>query len=315
MSQQFSIVVPLYNKEKWVRRALESVRAQTHSDFELIVVNDGSTDGSERVVAEYAQGDPRIHLINQPNSGASAARNSGIHRAKADWIAFLDADDEWEPEFLAEVARVMVSLPDDVSIIATNYEEKGKPVVHEGLPESGILDNYFGACLATGRNLVWTSACVVRARALREIGGFKFGMYGGMEDVDCWTRLALRGRVFFLSRTLAAYHRDDPDCLSFRANKRGEDLHSYAMYAATFQENRDLFRRNPMAIRYFQRRLFLHAKSLWQLGYRTYAVRHLWRMPKPLPLAGLRYMKQLMAIPVKNILRRLGATRLAACRT
>ena len=93
----FPVVIPLYNKEVYIKNTLNSVLAQTIKDFEIIVVNDGSTDKSAEVVKSLS--DPRIRLINQVNAGVSVARNRGINEAKADLIAFLDGDDEWKTKF------------------------------------------------------------------------------------------------------------------------------------------------------------------------------------------------------------------------
>ena len=96
-----SVIVPIYNAEKWLRDALASLRKQTYADFEAILVDDGSTDSSADICREFCIGDPRFRLISQPNGGLSAARNSGIGDAAGDWIVFLDADDELPPDALA----------------------------------------------------------------------------------------------------------------------------------------------------------------------------------------------------------------------
>lgn len=94
-----SVVIPLYNKEKQIKRTLQSVLTQTFQDFEIVIVNDGSTDNS--VIEVEKLKDPRIRLVHQKNAGVSAARNKGIEEAKYELIAFLDADDEWQSEYLA----------------------------------------------------------------------------------------------------------------------------------------------------------------------------------------------------------------------
>jgi len=104
-----AVVIPLYNKLNYIKRALDSVLAQTVRDFEIIVINDGSTDGSQRVVERCA--DPRVRLLHQKNGGVSAARNRGIAAARAELVAFLDADDEWLPEHLAAVQRMHRRFP------------------------------------------------------------------------------------------------------------------------------------------------------------------------------------------------------------
>lgn len=95
-----SIITPLYNAERYVAQTIESVLAQTYPHWEMIIINDGSRDGSERIAQCYAERDARIHVFSQPNGGSAAARNNGIRRAVGRYIALLDADDMWEPYFL-----------------------------------------------------------------------------------------------------------------------------------------------------------------------------------------------------------------------
>lgn len=110
-----SVIVPIYNGGGWLRPALESLRGQSFKDFEVIMVNDGSTDGSEEVCKEFCDMDSRYRLVAQPNSGVSAARNLGIEMAKGDWIAFMDADD--------------VMPPDALEILMSNALESGAGIV------------------------------------------------------------------------------------------------------------------------------------------------------------------------------------------
>ncbi len=95
-----SIITPLYNGERFLSQTIESVLAQTYSDWEMLIINDGSKDNSESIAREYAARDTRIQVFNQPNGGSAAARNNGIRRAQGRYIALLDADDLWEPTFL-----------------------------------------------------------------------------------------------------------------------------------------------------------------------------------------------------------------------
>jgi len=112
-----SIVIPLYNKALYVERALDSIGAQTFSDFEVIVVDDGSTDNGASVVARYP--DPRVRLITQSNAGPGPARNAGIGEAQGEFVAFLDADDEWLSTYLEESVESLEKLGTDVAAISS----------------------------------------------------------------------------------------------------------------------------------------------------------------------------------------------------
>src|SRR5712691_2909381 len=113
-----SVVIPLYNKAAYIERTLDSIRRQTWTDFEVVVVNDGSTDGSGAMAANF--GDPRFRVVTQRNAGEGAARNRGIAESQADLIAFLDADDCWETSFLEAIAGLSARYP-DAGILATGY--------------------------------------------------------------------------------------------------------------------------------------------------------------------------------------------------
>lgn len=205
-----SVVIPVYNKVRYIERALNSVLAQTCQDFEVIVVNDGSTDGSEKVVEHYL--DQRIRLVHQENAGVSAARNRGIAEARAVLIAFIDADDEWLPEFLGTILRLYRMFP-DCGAYATAYEvvtpdgSKRTPS-YKGIPAppwEGIIPNYFRAAL--GGEPVWSSAVAVPRRVFDSIGAFPVGVPYG-EDIDMWCRIALKHLVAFSTKAGAVYHKE-----------------------------------------------------------------------------------------------------------
>lgn len=193
-----SIVMPLYNKEKEVDRALRSAISQTFADFELIVINDGSTDKGPDVV--YKMRDERIRIIDQTHQGVSAARNRGISETNADLIAFLDADDEWKPDFLETILRLVNSFP-EASVFAAGYtitlpDGSVRPALVRGLPElfsKGILMDYFGIACRSDPPL-WTSAVAVRKKAIKSVGGFPVGISAG-EDLLTWARLAVKYKI------------------------------------------------------------------------------------------------------------------------
>jgi glycosyltransferase involved in cell wall biosynthesis len=197
-----SIVMPLFNKGREVERAIRSVLAQTVDDYELIVVNDGSTDKGPDTVAEKK--DSRIRIIHQSNKGVSAARNRGIAEAKSHLIAFLDADDEWLPNFLEKIIRLRSAFP-LCDVFATKYlyccsDGKTRAPTLRGIPKDpweGVLADYFLIASKSDPPL-WTSAVAVTKKAITSVGGFPVGVSSG-EDLLTWARLALRYSIAYSS--------------------------------------------------------------------------------------------------------------------
>jgi glycosyltransferase involved in cell wall biosynthesis len=203
-----SIIMPLFNKEKEVSRAVQSVLNQTVWDFELLVVNDGSTDKGPYVVRGI--GDPRIRLIEQGNSGVSAARNRGIQEARGGIVAFLDADDEWMPDFLETILRLKQNYP-SCSVFATNYTYRDVdgsfiPTVFRGGPHApweGIFVNYFEVASKSDPP-IWSSAVAVTKEAIKSIGGFPIGIKAG-EDLLTWAKLALKYPIAYSAKPAAVF--------------------------------------------------------------------------------------------------------------
>jgi glycosyltransferase involved in cell wall biosynthesis len=198
-----TVVMPLYNKEADVKRAIESVLKQSVLDFELIVVNDGSTDNGPGIVRSI--NNSRIRIIDQENAGVSAARNRGIQEASADLIAFLDADDEWKPVFLETILDLKKQYP-TCNVFATNYlyrEVNGKyrlPIIR-GIPchpWEGTIDDYFHVAIKSDPPL-WTSAVAVTKDAIHSVGLFPVGVTSG-EDLLTWARLALRYEIAYSTK-------------------------------------------------------------------------------------------------------------------
>ncbi|GHU69599.1 glycosyl transferase [Bacteroidia bacterium] len=209
-----SIVIPLYNKEKHIARTLQTVFNQTFQDFEIVIVDDGSTDHSISEVEKF--NDSRIRLIQQPNAGVSAARNRGIEEAKYNLIAFLDADDEWKSEYLQTQSELVQKYP-ECKVFACNYEfknENGKitPTIINKLSFKeigGVLDNYFEVA-ACSHPPLWTSAVVAKKEAILSIGGFPTGVKQG-EDLLTWARLAVRYKIAYSKNTLAIFNINNDD--------------------------------------------------------------------------------------------------------
>lgn len=185
----FTVIIPAYNAASYIHKAIGSVLAQTVSDFEILVIDDGSTDNTKAIVE--AVKDDRIRYIYQPNGGVSSARNAGIRNARGEYISFLDADDLWKPNHLAVVTQLINKYP-AASIYLTGYEillHDGH-IINKSCPGvSGDLhsDNVF--------NLIWehgyfihTNSVACKTSAFDTVGLFEVGVKNG-EDDDMWYRL------------------------------------------------------------------------------------------------------------------------------
>ena len=205
----FSVIMPLYNKAPYVRKAVESVVKQTCRDWELIVVDDGSTDGGGDIVASIA--DPRIRLVQQENAGVSVARNRGVALSEGSLLCFLDADDWWEPTFLEEMAGLVERHP-GAGIYGTSYwiikngRKRLAPIgVEEGFAEGEI--NYCHVYAQTlCMPLTSITVCIPRM-VFDEAGGFPLGITLG-EDFLLWLRIALKHKTVLLNNPLANYNQD-----------------------------------------------------------------------------------------------------------
>jgi len=204
----FSIIIPLYNKERYILKAVWSVLNQTFSDFELIIVNDGSTDNGLGVVQQIK--DDRIRIIDQPNAGVSTARNNGVKAAGYDHIAFVDADDWWDPHYLEEMQQMIHKFPDAGLWAAKYYKVKNRRniVANVGLEKDfkqGYID-YINVYAKT----MWmpiTSSFVVLKKIFEELNGYKASLKIG-EDFDLWIRIALKYKIAYLNKPLAYYNQD-----------------------------------------------------------------------------------------------------------
>ena len=210
-----SIVVPLYNKAPYVRRCLDSICRQTYSDFEVIVVNDGSTDDGPRIVAAYA--DQRIRLVTQPNAGPGAARNRGIAEAQGELVAFLDADDNWLPEYLTESVKALEAAGPDVAAVLSAYIERPRNFDIGILwRKQGLTERVYRAQAGTSpREFVhllaafWPSSTTARRDAFCRWGGFyDAGNCRYAEDTFLWLKVLLNESVLLKFKPLAEYHRD-----------------------------------------------------------------------------------------------------------
>ena len=204
MAPFFSVIISVYNKEKYIGATINSVLNQSFDDFEIIVVNDGSTDRSSQIIDGFT--DSKLSCINQDNLGASQARNIGISHAKGKFIALLDGDDIWDEQFLEQVAYVIQQHPDQSVFscaIAHKYDNKVVPVSYSFKGSKNILVlDFFEA--SKKHAILSGSSTVIKKSALASTGLFDTSIKSG-QDTDLWIRLGLHYRVVFINKVLVYY--------------------------------------------------------------------------------------------------------------
>ncbi|MCP3670469.1 MAG: glycosyltransferase [Gammaproteobacteria bacterium] len=188
----FSIIMPLYNKASEVGASVNSVLRQTESNFELLIIDDGSTDDSLQIVQNIS--DPRIRIIHQENAGVSAARNHGIQEAGHEFIAFIDADDLWRQDFLTRIRALIHKFP-QAGAYTTAYTfvdgNKQRPAQIHGIQDKPMLITDYFAVAARGDLPLMSSCICIPHRVLRQVGLFPEDQKQG-EDQDLWARIGLK---------------------------------------------------------------------------------------------------------------------------
>lgn len=211
----FSVIIPLYNKADYIEKAIKSVLNQTFKEFELIIIDDGSTDnGFDIVQTLLARLAPPLGgwgATQQQNQGVSATRNNGVRLAKYDYIAFLDADDWWEPAYLVEMKNLIEEYP-HAGIYGSGYflvkngEKKKANIGVEEKFKKGLI-NYFRVYATNLIMPLWTGATVIKKQVFVSERGFNPSLKMG-EDFDLWVRIALNYPVAFVNICLADYNQD-----------------------------------------------------------------------------------------------------------
>ena len=202
-----SVIIPTYNRKRFVTEAVESVRRQTFADFELIVVDDGSTDGTGEMLA----GVPGVRLIEQPNRGVSSARNAGITASAGRWIAFLDSDDLWKPEKLARQVEFHRLDPDawisQTEEIWIRNGRRRNPARKHKKAGGWIFRQCLPLCVVS------PSAVMMRRELFDEVGLFDESL-PACEDYDLWLRVSLRFPIHLIPDPLVVKRGGHPDQLS-----------------------------------------------------------------------------------------------------
>ncbi len=227
MSNKVGVIIPLYNKSRYIARALDSVFAQLYQDYEIIVVDDGSTDDGPEVVKEYR--DKRLRLVHQANAGPGAARNRGVWESNAPFLSFLDADDEWMPEFLQESVSKLKSNPDcDLTASAYFLGKQRTDVSSILFKRYGIAEGPWkvredmSAEELRGAHYIFNSWAILCKRTVVErYGGFRSKdhcSYG--EDTYLWLQVMFNHQAYMILQPLVWYHSEVSDLGPGRRTER-----------------------------------------------------------------------------------------------
>lgn len=266
------VVIPLHNKRNYIRRAVESVLAQSYGDFKLTVVDDGSTDESAAYVEQIS--DPRLRLLRTACRGPGAARNFGMRVTDADWIGLLDADDQWKPTFLEKTVAVAMRDPRLVAVftdaLVPGAFRRRFPVC------SGPVEDYHAARMNSGIAMS-SSSILLRKAPFVSMGGFRED-YRYAEDTEAWFRLSCEGATYYIAEPLSEIEIHDPSSTTRSADSI-ERSAGLQMLLETYEQYRQAGRIPPQHVRSCRRfmeqqrgRLALH---LINAGQRASGIRTL----------------------------------------
>lgn len=259
----YSIVIPLYNKYEYIKKTIDSVLSQTYPYFEVIVVDDGSTDGSATVVEKI--GDQRIRLIKQENKGVSAARNTGIKASKFEFIAFIDGDDWWHEDFLLKITNLVEDYP-HLDFFASKFASiKNQQMITS-------FDELFQNNKNTTFNLfevgynnrdaalpIHTSSVVIKKKALLNAGGFDERIHF-FEDYDLFMRVAIHSDVAYANfQPLSFYYQDVS--VEKRATGKLPNLNRNLFFYT--EKMQDLYKNNLLFEKYYLKLFSIYTFDYW----------------------------------------------------
>ncbi|KAF2341459.1 glycosyltransferase family 2 protein [Flavobacterium tistrianum] len=236
----FSVVIPLFNKANHIENTIKSILNQTFTDYEIIIVNDGSTDNGETLVRDF--NDERIQIYSQKNQGVSGARNLGIEKSKGKLIAFMDADDFWFPDHLQELAILYRDFP-DCGIYCSRHKiriskKHFQIPVYNGIDQSfrGIVPDYFFSNRPF--RITWTSSLAIPKEIIEKNGGFTPNVTNG-QDLELWTKIGIRYPIALTNKTTAIYNYNIPNSLS-KNNLNSMKLMDFEQFKISEKENPSL---------------------------------------------------------------------------
>ncbi|GGG54703.1 glycosyltransferase family 2 protein [Bizionia arctica] len=237
MVPYFSIVISVFNKEDFIYNTINSVINQTYSDFELIIVNDGSSDSSEDIIKSFS--DSRIRYIHQENQGAGSTRNNGIKLAKSNLIALLDGDDVWLPNYLESIFNAIKAFPNEhiyTTAIAHNYPKKIVPVTYNFSIDGGVsIKNYLKESL---KHTILTSSSIVFKKSVLETTGLFDTSIKSGQDTDLWIRIGMHYPIVFVNQVLVHYTYSDSSLSNSTFNLKAKP--KFDKYYLEEEKNKDL---------------------------------------------------------------------------
>jgi glycosyltransferase involved in cell wall biosynthesis len=306
MNAQISVIVPAHNAEKYLSETIDSVLAQTFFEWELIVVNDGSSDGTGEIADRYARADARIRAVHQTNQKVAATRNNGFALCSpgTKYVIFLDADDTWEPDTLATLSAALDRSPDAVAAHGlARYIDRDSRLLWPGLCEgrcrirATLVGNrvvslppsepttfatlIVGGCMTTGSTLI-------RRSTLETVGGFDTSLKQ-CEDWDIYIRLSRRGPLAFVDQVFLNYRMHDTNVTKNRSQEREMERHVLRKAFASEENSEEQRRMVRKCFRAGQ--LFFMASKLKfaGTGIRRGDLRSVWTQVRPLCGHALRY--------------------------
>ncbi|WP_052466958.1 glycosyltransferase family 2 protein [Psychroserpens damuponensis] len=303
MTPYFSVVIPLYNKAQEISETISSVLAQTFTNFEVIIVNDGSTDDSLNKVEKF--NDQRIRIFTTQNKGVSHARNYGIQHATSQFIAFLDGDDIWKPHHLQDLKSLIESYPNCGLYCKAYNKIKGQTIIdsqYKDLPKhkkwSGVIDDYF---YHSSINSLASSSSIAINKSVFESIGFFNEAYDSGEDTDLWIRIALQFPTAFdnnvsVTHNLNANHQLTNSLFSGRQHFNLNAFKNDELKNLSLKTYLDL-NRYAIAIQYKLEKEFATSKTI----YKSIDVRNLSRPQKLIYKCPIFVIKSMLSF--RDILR------------
>lgn len=196
---QVTVIIPTFNRETMIRHAVESVLKQTYTNYEILIIDDGSSDNTEQALGPWLS---QIHYIKKENGGPSSARNKGIRHASSDYVAFLDSDDQWEPNFLQTVVDASLETP-ALGLVTTGRLVFPKGIPRPRIPNSRLEGDLYPLLFQS--NFVTTSGVLVKRECFDRVGLFNEKL-DQAEDYDMWLRIAKEYPIAFLNKYLCRWH-------------------------------------------------------------------------------------------------------------